>query len=362
MGKYKVVVYAIAKNEAMFAENWAKNMSEADEIYVLLDPTSTDNTKEILEANGVHVVPKQIKPWRFDVARNESLKLVPKDADICVCTDLDEYFSPYWRREIERVWQPNTNQAIYKYYHNANSPNMAPNIIDYSKIHDRKSFRWQWPVHEYIMPKNKRKDVNLVRVSDIMLYHTPDLSKSRSSYLPLLELAVKENKKDTRNLNLLAEEYLNKGEYEKAEKTLARLLKIKNLSLHDKCLTYKFLIRASVEQKYYDKAKQLCYDALEICDYCKIFYGELGKILILEDKVYQMGISMLKKCLKLTYDVIPAKEVEWNDKAIVHNLISIGYYNLGKTDKALEHNMLALKLHPKNSEYLANKKLFESKK
>jgi hypothetical protein len=36
MGKYKIVVYAIAKNEAKFAEKWAKNMSEADEIVVLL--------------------------------------------------------------------------------------------------------------------------------------------------------------------------------------------------------------------------------------------------------------------------------------------------------------------------------------
>ena len=101
MSKYKVVVYAIANNEAKFAEQWAKNMSEADEIYVLLDPTCSDNTKEILEANGVKVKEKLIRPWRFDRARNESLKLVPKDADICVCTDLDELFDPGWRQILE---------------------------------------------------------------------------------------------------------------------------------------------------------------------------------------------------------------------------------------------------------------------
>ena len=362
MGKYKVVVYAIAKNEAMFAETWAKNMSEADEIYVLLDPTSTDNTREILEANGVKVVAKQIKPWRFDVARNESLKLVPKDTDICVCTDLDEFFSPYWRREIERVWKPNTNQGVYKYYHNANSPHMAPNIIDYSKIHDRKSFRWQWPVHEYIMPKNKSKVINEVRIPDIMLYHTPDLSKSRSSYLGLLELAVKENKNDTRNLGLLGEEYLNKKEYAKAQTTLDRLLKVKNVTTFDKCVAYKYLIRLACEQKDFARAKEYCYKAIETCDYCKIFYGELGKILILEDKTYQMGISMLKKCLKIVDDFLPARETEWNDKAVVHNLISIGYYNLGKKDEALKHINEAIKLRPNNTEYLDNKKLYESKK
>ena len=92
MGKYKVCVYAIAKNEEKFVNKWVDSMSEADEIYVLLDPTSTDNTKQLLLNRGVKVAEKLIRPWRFDKARNESLKLVPKNADICVCTDLDEVF------------------------------------------------------------------------------------------------------------------------------------------------------------------------------------------------------------------------------------------------------------------------------
>ena len=34
--KYKVIVYAIAKNEESFVDRWVDSMSEADEIYVLL--------------------------------------------------------------------------------------------------------------------------------------------------------------------------------------------------------------------------------------------------------------------------------------------------------------------------------------
>ena len=48
---------------------------------------------------GVNVSEKIITPWRFDVARNESLKLVPNDADICICTDLDEVFEKGWRNK-----------------------------------------------------------------------------------------------------------------------------------------------------------------------------------------------------------------------------------------------------------------------
>ena len=52
------------------------SMSEADDICVL-DTGSTDDTVERLKARGAHVEQKIIAPWRFDVARNKSLKLIP---------------------------------------------------------------------------------------------------------------------------------------------------------------------------------------------------------------------------------------------------------------------------------------------
>lgn len=95
---YRVCVYAICKNESQFVERFMDSMSEADDICVL-DTGSTDDTVEKLRARGAHVEQKVISPWRFDVARSESLKLIPKDADICCCIDLDEQFQSGWREK-----------------------------------------------------------------------------------------------------------------------------------------------------------------------------------------------------------------------------------------------------------------------
>lgn len=112
MRKYKVVVYAICKNEEKFIKRWVDSMSEADEIYVL-DTGSSDDSVKVLKECGVHVSEEVIVPWRFDVARNKSLDLVPLDADICVCTDIDEVFNTGWRDKLEEIW--NGSRVSYNY-------------------------------------------------------------------------------------------------------------------------------------------------------------------------------------------------------------------------------------------------------
>ena len=67
-----IVVYAIAKNEEQFAERWMRSMAEADRV-VVLDTGSTDRTVPILRAMGAEVTVGEIKPWRFDAARNCAL-------------------------------------------------------------------------------------------------------------------------------------------------------------------------------------------------------------------------------------------------------------------------------------------------
>ena len=87
----KICVYAISKNEIKFVERFFNSVKEADYVCVL-DTGSTDGTFERFKELGVIVAQKKYKKFRFDVARNDSLKLIPADSDICVCVDIDEYF------------------------------------------------------------------------------------------------------------------------------------------------------------------------------------------------------------------------------------------------------------------------------
>ena len=58
---------------------------------------------------------KTYNPWRFDTPRNDSLKLVPTDADLCICTDLDERLTKTWGDKVRAVWYPGCERGYYLY-------------------------------------------------------------------------------------------------------------------------------------------------------------------------------------------------------------------------------------------------------
>lgn len=200
----KVVVYAICKNEEQFVGRWVKSMAEADEI-VVLDTGSEDGTAQKLRKLGVKVTEEQIIPWRFDKARNKSLELVPEDADICVCTDLDEVFEPGWRAGLEQSWKTykDTSRARYRYTWSFTSEGREGVVFWIEKAHSRHDYQWVHPVHEVLNWTGQGQPGKTVTAEGVQLNHFPDPSKSRAQYLPLLELSVEEDPMDDRNMHYL---------------------------------------------------------------------------------------------------------------------------------------------------------------
>ncbi len=224
----KICVYAITKNEEQFVEKWYNSMKEAD-VVVVLDTGSTDNTVNKLRALGAIVEVKEIKPWRFDVARNESLKLVPEDCNILISTDLDEVLEPGWAQVLRDKWVEGKHErGIYKYSWSHLADGSDGRVFRYDKIHSRK-WKWRAPVHELLYNDDTGSNLysyeNMLDLfNEVHLHHYPDQTKSRASYLPLLELRAKENPEDYYGLIYLAHEYYYRGKYGNSIKLLNKIL------------------------------------------------------------------------------------------------------------------------------------------
>lgn len=278
-------------------------MSEADYICVL-DTGSTDNTVEKLKQyDNVIVEQKEITPWRFDVARNESMKLIPRDANILCCIDLDEVFDPGWAQPLRKVWQEWTERAWYMYVWSHDEYGNAARKFKCNKIHSP-NYYWKYPVHELLVRREQEVDENSVAIDVselITLQHHPDVNKSRGSYLPLLEQRKAEDPDEYCGRIYLAHEYCYRGLYEKSNQELAEILEKFNdgetMNKTDIASCYLFMGDNYYYMGEYNKALQE-YDNCVQADWTyREGYLGCAKILI-EKKYYDIAIWRLKNCIK----------------------------------------------------------------
>ena len=224
MGRYKVCVYAICKNEAKFADRWMDSVSEAD-LVIVVDTGSTDETVMKLRDRGAIVYEETFVPWRFDAARNAALDHIPENFDICISADIDEVIDTGWREVLENGWRPEYTRANYWFIWSGDDKNETRSPGE--KIHRRHGFRWVHPVHEVLEYTGGDPEVTGF-INNLFIRHKPDPEKSRASYLPLLELSARENPEDDRGMFWLGREYYFYGQYENAIVTLSKHLIMPN--------------------------------------------------------------------------------------------------------------------------------------
>ena len=348
----KIVVYAISKNEEKFVNRWVSSMKEADAIYVL-DTGSTDKTVQKLKENDVNVKVKKIVPWRFDVARNASLEIIPDEFDIYVCTDLDEVLLPGWRKKLEENWKKDTTRAKYTY--NWKLDNDKPIVSFYSdKIHIRKNYKWTHPVHEVLQYDGNE---NYIIIDDLILNHYPDISKSRSGYLPLLELSVKEDPNDDRNMHYLGREYMYHEKWNECIDTLIKHLNLPTALWKDeRCASMRFIARSYKNLNRIEESRMWLKKAINEAPYLREPWIELG-LLEYENNNYETAIFYVEEALKInTREKTYINEIfSWNETP--YDLLSICYFNIGNFDKSLENINIALSINPNDERLISNKKI-----
>ena len=221
----KIAVYTIALNEKQHCERWANSVSEAD-YRVVMDTGSTDDTVELLRDLGVTVYQQYITPWRFDVARNAAMSLVPMDADICISMDMDEFMEPGWRQRLEAAWSSQTTRIGYTYVFNYIPEAEKQSGFYADKIHARMGYEWRRPVHETVFttgPEVVANDPGLV------MNQIQDRSKpTRSNYLPLMKIAHDENPTDSQIAFWYGRELMYANKNSEAITVLERYLALPN--------------------------------------------------------------------------------------------------------------------------------------
>ncbi len=360
MKKFKVCVYAISKNEEKFVDRWVKSMNEADEIYVL-DTGSTDNTLKLLKDNNVIFKQEKIDPWRFDVARNKSLEMVPSNTDICVCTDLDEVFEPGWRDKLEKLWSDNIDRIRYNYNWRLDDNNKPIVNFYIEKIHTRNNYKWTHPVHEVLTYLGKNRE-NRITTDEITLNHYPDETKSRSSYLPLLELSVKEDPEDDRNMHYLGREYMYNNRFNEAIDTLIRHINLKSATWKDeRCASMRFIARSYKGLKRFDEARLWYEKSIIEAPHLRDPYIEYA-LLCYELNDYKKIYELCKKAMLIKkHEKNYINEVfSWNET--IYDLLSISCFNLKYIDEALLYINKALEINPNNERLQKNKEIIEDYK
>ena len=356
----KICVYAICKNESQFVERWLDSMQEADYI-VVLDTGSTDDTFKKLKADSrVTKVKKQlIKPWRFDVARNESMKLIPEDADILVCTDLDEIFEPGWGDYLRNLFEehPILNRVFYTFAWSHNEIGEPQDVFRYGKIHDR-NYHWVFPVHEVIEPITEDfREVSINVGKDIFLHHYPDVSKPRAYYLDLLKLSVEENPDNSHVRMLYARElYIQQRTQESLEEFL-EVLKMPDIDNREK---REVLLNSLLQVALiYEELQN--YD--EVLWYCQEFIKEdktfREPYLIMAEVYIDMNMPTLAEgCLEMAKKY-SYQHYSWVERAetwtnLLEDIESICMFKLGNYREAYELGKKALAHEPSNERLLKN--------
>lgn len=220
MSSLKIGVYAIMRDESAQVDEWVDSVHIADHV-VVLDTGSKDGTVRRLDhamrregLRRFQIAEGSINPWRFDVAHNAALALMPADIDICVPLAADERMNKDWYDCIQDAALPvgitGPTKFTYRYQ-------FAPGLsFTHDRIHSRNGFHWRYPFHEGIYPYGEEPEKRVhVPALKITQQQNGEVDRGKRDLI-LAEIALKEFPHDPRMTFYAGRQFMYAGDIDRA--------------------------------------------------------------------------------------------------------------------------------------------------
>ena len=348
--KLVITVYAICKNERNNVERWLNSFSKADYVCIL-DTGSTDSTWEYLQEKAkklpnLIIAQEIIKPWRFDRARNESMKLIPKETDIFFMADLDEEVRELdWPARVRFAWDPLFSRGMYDYHRDLDSSGNIIRTIKEFRLHSKEWTHWENIVHEAICKDNgeKRFYIESCNPVDIQVWHYA--KHQETNYAQLCEEELKECPDDFVMHLQLAIEYEILENYDKAAEHYEYILLRENdLQNFEIARCYAGLGLHAYKNNNIKDAEQLYTAGRLTCDFFADNYMqpmEMYYALGQYNKVIELGKLALQRCIEAQW--CSAYDIK---NYYVYYVMGLAYWELNESFKSLGYIYHAYKLNP----------------
>lgn len=359
----KICVYAICKNEEKFVDRWVNSLVEEADHVVVLDTGSTDNTVELFEKYEPFVRIEQYDYFkeegifRFDRARNNSMKLIPNDTDICVVFDLDQIPRKGWS-DIVREEIYNGHKEVHGYIIDHDDNGNENNRWESRNVHvNDPFFIWTRVIHEGIEYYGKDKPYSISFRSDFIIDHYPDNHKDRSLYKTLLEYAVEQYPKDPYYAIYLGIELERRWSKKDSANAFIRALKECDFTDQED-LQYQMLINLATVTEDNDLALDSLYKASKMDIKTRRLYKIYADIYERTGDI-DKAIIMLEKAL-----TVESYSNDWTEDSYLYSgyiedrLSLFYYYQKGYPLKSIEYCTRALQIDPNNERLKTNLKFY----
>jgi glycosyltransferase involved in cell wall biosynthesis len=347
----KIAVYTIALNEEKYVERWYESSKEAD-YHFILDTGSTDKTVSIAKKLGIHVFKASIDPWRFDVARNTALSMLPKDIDFCISMDMDEVLVAGWREKLDALEGSNVTRPRHTFTFSFNPDGTPAYQFGGNRIHKRHGYVWKHPVHEIVVPYRIDELQSWV---DIEMQHHPDKEKSRGQYLPLLEEATKEDPNDARMAYYYGRELFYYNRCREAIEELDRFLRLPTATWVGDRSDALIIIAKCVSD--ITEARQWAWMAIQEAPDRREGYVYLARLCYYAEN-FEEALMYSEQALAITERPLQYMCEDWAWDWQPWDIAAISAWVIGDKKKALEYGEKAYDMAPHVARLAENMKYF----